>query len=223
MYTEDELLPLSALQHLAYCPRQFALIHIEQIWAENRYTAEGNLMHAKADKGEPERRGNLVTARGLRLHSLTLGLSGIADVVEFHFSETVGCVLSGHSGRWQPYPVEYKRGRPKGKDCDKVQLCAQALCLEEMLGVAIEEGSLFYGKTRRRKLVRFDDGLRQRTLTLSAVLHRLWDEGRTPPGEYAERCENCSLLSLCMPKLSGQGSVGAYLREVFGEPDEGEG
>lgn len=220
VYTEDDLLPISALQHLAYCPRQCALIHLEQVWAENRYTAEGGILHAKADMGKHELRGDLVTARGLRLHSYTLGLSGIADVVEFQRTEQGGCVLPGRPGHWQPYPVEYKRGRPKGSDCDQVQICAQAICLEEMLDVSIEEGSLFYGKTRRRKPVAFDEALRTRTQMLASELHRLWMDGRTPPPEYGVKCENCSLQSHCLPQLPRQSAVEAYLHQAF---DDGDG
>jgi len=219
VYAEDDLLPLSALQHLAYCPRQCALIHLEQVWAENRYTAEGGILHNKADTGKRELRGDLVTTRDLRLHSFTLGLSGIADVVEFQRKEQGGCILQGRFGHWQPYPVEYKRGRPKGGDCDQVQLCAQAICLEEMLDVSIEEGSLFYGKTRRRKSVAFDEALRTRTQMLANELHRLWMDGLTPAPEYGEKCENCSLQSHCLPQLPRQNGVEAYLHRAFDEGD----
>ena len=220
-YQEDQFLPISALQHLVYCPRQFALTHIEQVWADNRYTAEGNALHAKVNSGEHERRGDLITARSLRLHSQALGLSGIADVVEFRYRETGGCPLPGHTGRWQPWPVEYKRGRPKRNDCDMVQLCAQAICLEEMLDVEVGEGSLFYGKTRHRKAVTFDPALRHRTAELAAELHRLWDSRITPPAEYGEKCDHCSLFSLCMPHLGDRKQVSAYLREAFGDEPEG--
>jgi CRISPR-associated exonuclease Cas4 len=169
MYTEDDLLPLSGLQHLAYCPRQFALIHLEQAWADNLYTAEGNILHRRADKAEAETRGGIHIARSLRLQSLALGLAGIADVVEFHrvAEDAPGVELPRLTGRWRPFPVEYKRGRPKANDCDQVQVCAQALCLEEVMGLDIPEGALFYGKTRRRKTVRFDDKLRARTKGLA--------------------------------------------------------
>lgn len=220
VYSEEELLPISALQHLAYCPRQFALIHLEQVWDDNRYTAEGNLLHARANTGKGETRGDLITARSLRLHSFALGVSGIADVVEFHKREKGGCSLSGREGGWQPYPVEYKRGRPKKGDCDQVQLCVQALCLEEMLNISVPEGSLFYGKTRRRKSVVLDQGLRARTRRLAEDLHRLWREGRTPRAEYGAKCDNCSLRARCLPEISSQQDIGAYLQRMF---DEGEG
>ena len=148
MYDEDQLLPISALQHLLFCPRQCVLIHIEQAWVENRLTAEGRIGHEKVDKGGAETRAGRKTVFGLPLRSLRLGLVGKADVVEF---ERDG------DGNWIPFPVEHKHGRPKQKDCDRVQLCAQALCLEEMTGISVPEGALFYGKTRRREDVAFDD------------------------------------------------------------------
>jgi CRISPR-associated exonuclease Cas4 len=169
MYSEDDLLPLSGLQHLAYCPRQFALIHLEQAWADKLFTAEGNLLHRRADQAEAETWGGIHIARSLRLQSLALGLAGIAEAVEFHrvAEDTPGVELPQLAGRWRPYPVEYKRGRQKANDCDHVQVCAQALCLEEVMGLDIPEGALFYGKTRRRKTVRFDDKLRARTKGLA--------------------------------------------------------
>lgn len=215
LYSEDELLPISALQHLAYCPRQYTLIHLEQIWADNRYTTEGNLLHAKADTETREVRGERITARGLRLHSFSLGLSGIADVVEFLQCGAGGCQLPGRPGCWQPLPVEYKRGRPKKSDCDRVQLCAQALCLEEMLDVTIEKGALFYGKTRHRKEVHFDGKLRERVQSLADELHRLWKAGYTPPPEYGEKCRHCSLQSHCLPQLSDHAKVEKYLHLAF--------
>ena len=151
MYSEDELLPLSALQHLLFCERQCALIHIEQAWSENLFTAEGRIMHERVDSGGRESRGAVRLAYGLALHSFRLGLAGKADVVEFH---------RDGAGNWQPFPVEHKRGRAKKENWDRVQLCAQAICLEEMLGTAVPAGALFYGKSRRRQDVVFDAELR---------------------------------------------------------------
>jgi len=150
----DDLIMLSALQHFVFCPRQCALIHIEQLWAENVLTAEGRIMHDKVDTANRESRVNIRIEYGMPMRSLRLGLIGKADVVEFHKMA---------DGRWLPFPVEYKRGKPKMDDCDKVQLCAQAICLEEMLNVVIREGALFYGQTRRREDVVFDDKLRMKT------------------------------------------------------------
>ncbi|MBN1283296.1 MAG: CRISPR-associated protein Cas4 [Proteobacteria bacterium] len=191
-YTESELLPLSALQHLLFCERQCALIHIEQAWAENRFTAEGRILHDNVHERGDETRAGVSIARALPLRSFVLGLSGIADVVEFQ--------REAASGVWQPFPVEYKRGKPKAESCDTVQLCAQAMCLEEMLGVEIPKGALFYGKTRRRLDVVFDDELRKLTTETARRLHELIRGSKTPSPRYDARCEQCSLLDLCMPK-----------------------
>ena len=211
MYSEDDLLPISALQHLAFCERQCALIHIEQQWAENRLTVEGELLHQRVHERETEGRPGLVVARGLRIHSRRLGLSGQADVVEFHASAD-GAPLDGRQGLWRAYPVEYKRGRPKPDRTDEVQLCAQALCLEEMLATNIGAGAIFYGQPRRRREVALDASLRQETEQLAGRLHELIASRRTPAAVYEAKCRNCSLLSLCMPAVAArQASVAAYI------------
>jgi len=183
-----DALAISALQHLLYCERQCALIHVEQVWAENQFTAEGQLLHTKAHDGPDETRAGVRITRGLRVVSEKLGLSGQCDVVEFLADGTV-------------LPIEYKRGKPKAHQADEVQLCAQGLCLEEMLGIHIPEGRLFYGKTRRRTDVRFDSQLRNLTLDTIQRTRSLIESGRTPVAEYqADLCDNCSLLGLCLPK-----------------------
>ena len=221
MYSEDDLLPLSGLQHLAYCPRQFALIHLEQVWADNLFTAEGNVLHSRTDRAEAETRGDVHIARSLRLQSLTLGLAGIADVVEFHRvgEGAPGLMLPRLKGRWRPFPVEYKRGRPKTVDCDEIQVCAQALCLEEMLGLEIPEGALFYGKTRRRKAVRFGGKLRERVRESSEEMHRLWRSGRTPQAVYGPKCDQCSLHDFCMPRTTKKDAA-SYLARMLADPTE---
>ena len=181
-YTEDNLLPLSGLQHLVFCERQWALIHIERQWEENRLTAEGRLMHAKADEGPDETRDGVRHVRGLALRSLRLGISGRADVVEFPNDGS------------PPFPVEYKRGKPKADDCDEVQLCAQARCLEEMLNVSIADGAFYYGKPRRRTPVLFYDELRERTEALAARMQSLYQQQRTPPAIFKKNCKQCSLF-----------------------------
>ena len=210
MYAESDLLSISALQHLQYCERQCALIHIEQTWTENVLTAEGRVMHERAHDGGNETRGTLRIVRGLRLRSLRLGISGQADVVEFHRQG---------DGAWLPFPVEYKRGHPKTNDCDRVQLCAQALCLEEMKGVPIASGALFYGETRRRCDVPFTHELREKTVALCARLHTLIDAGKIPAAEYVNaKCARCSLLETCIPKTAGSGkSVRKWLERQFDE------
>ena len=201
MFTEDDLLPISALQHLAYCPRQWALIHLEQVWSDNRLTAEGSQMHERAHDEEIESRGDLRIARGLRLRSLRLGLVGQVDVIEFHKIDNAenGLILQGVQGFWQPVVIEYKRGRPKIGHEDEVQLCAQCLCLEEMLGVHLSLASFFYGQPRRRYDLILSPELRQETETLIALLHDLTLSGKTPIVDYTPKCRNCSLASTCLP------------------------
>lgn len=208
MFAEDELLPISALQHLLFCERQCALIHIEQVWAENRFTVEGQHLHRKAHEEKGHRRHDLRIARGLALRSLRLGLIGKSDVVEFRPLDEIARGNVGRrrplrkliaSGRWSVVPVEYKRGKPKKDDSDRVQLCAQAICLEEMLGVTVEAGELFYGRQRRRTAVAFDAALRERTALAAAQLHALISSRRTPAARREPKCEQCSLLQICLP------------------------
>ena len=159
-------------------------------------------MHEKADSARFETRGDIRTEYGVPMRSLKLGLIGKADVVEFHRAE---------NGLWTPFPVEYKRGKPKADDCDKVQLCAQAICLEEMLQAEIVAGALFYGRTRRRENVFFDERLRSETEDVAGRVHELIDSGKTPKPEYSKKCEKCSLLALCMPKTCARGTAINYL------------
>jgi CRISPR-associated exonuclease Cas4 len=205
-FEEDDLIMISALQHYVFCPRQCALIHIEQIWSESGLTAEGRLMHEKVHEEGNESRGAVRIARGLPLRSLRLGLVGVADVVEFRKIE---------KDVWQPFPIEYKRGKPKLDHCDAVQLCAQAMCLEEMLNVSIPEGALFYGKTRRWADVVFDEGLRRETEETADKARQLIASGITPAPVYAKRCESCSLIGECMPKkMEKKLSVKRYLQRM---------
>lgn len=203
MYSEEELIPISALQHWAYCPRQCALIHIEQAWTENVFTAQGRGLHEKVHGAETEVRDGIRIVRGLRLHSFALGLVGQADVVEFVPAET-GAALLGIEGFWRPFPVEYKRGKPKLDASDEMQLCAQAICLEEMLGVDITRGALFYGRPRRRKKIVFTETLRLQTQQAAAEVHELFRLGRTPKVAYSKKCPSCSLVKICMPKVTGR-------------------
>lgn len=197
----DDTLPLSALQHLLFCARQCALIHIEQQWAENLLTAEGRLLHEKADSGRHESAVGVRIVRSLPVTIRRLGLSGIADVVEFRNDGS------------PPYPVEYKRGKPKHHDADRVQLCAQALCLEEMLGVTVPAGALFYGETRRREKVEFDAALRELTERLAAELWAMVRSGVTPAPVFSAKCRKCSLIEVCQPRvLCERGSAALFLR-----------
>jgi len=222
MYTEDDLLPISGLQHLAFCERQVALIHIEGLWEENVYTAEGKILHEHAHEEGSEAVGDLRIARALRLRSLRLGLVGVADVVEFHrVDSSVGkssVELPSAQGRWQPFIVEYKRGLPKLDRTDEVQLCAQAMCLEEMLDIQISSSAFFYGKPRRRNIVNLDSSLREETANVANRLHELIDSSKTPVVSYSVKCERCSLIDTCLPKMPrGRGSVENYLRNVLSE------
>ena len=212
-YTEDDLLPLSGLQHLAFCVRQCALIHIEQAWAENLFTAEGRVMHERVHEADRESRGDIRVEYSMPLRSLRLGLIAKADVVEFHRNR------GASGGKWQPFPVEYKRGRPKKDNVDKVQLCAQALCLEEMLGVGVPSGALFYGKTRHRQNVDFDAGLRSETEDTAKRFHALVESGKTPKPVYGKKCDSCSMKHLCLPKTVEKGkSIDHYLMNATSEP-----
>ena len=199
-FSDSDLLPLSALQHFIYCPRQCALIHLEQQWTENRFTAEGRAQHDRVDRPEHETRDGIRYEYAVLLRSLRLGLIGKADVVEFHDDKV--------------YPVEHKRGRPKPTHCDWVQLCAQALCLEEMLGVEIGEGAIFYGLPRRRQPVEFSSELRKETEQATAALHELIQSGKTPPAEYIEKkCAACSLLETCMHQK--RQAVSEYMKRML--------
>lgn len=211
MYDEDDYLMISGLQHFAYCRRQWALIHIEQQWAENERTIDGQLFHKKAhDAGSTEKRGDLIITRGLHIKSATLGVSGICDVVEFHRSDQ-GITLFSFEGRWQPYPVEYKKGEPKENNADAIQLCAQAMCLEEMLLCDIPGGSLFYGQNRRRTYVEFTEELRGQVKSMLTEMHELWKKGYTPKVKPKKGCNACSLKEICVPKLSKSKQVASYI------------
>ena len=212
MYSESELLPLSALQHLQFCKRQCALIHVEQLWIENRFTAEGRIMHDRVDSGSRESRKMVRTEFSVPLRSLELGIVGKADVVEFHKGDT-----DDGKAVWMPFPVEYKRGKPKKDNCDRIQLCAQALCLEEMTGLQVGFGALFYGKTRRRLDVSFEEALRKETTETAFRLHDLIRERITPPPEFSPKCRSCSFVDLCLPdKVDGRHSVDQYLNDLKG-------
>ena len=206
-YSDEDYLLLSGIQHMAFCERQWALIHIEQSWAENVQTLEGKYLHERTD--DPfvdESRKDIRIVRAMPIVSKRLGLRGVADVVEFHrvktFSEGATIGLKKRKGWWKPYPVEYKRGKPKSDDRDEVQLCAQAFALEEMLEVQIDMGFLYYGQTRHRVEVIFSKGLRSRVEELALKMYTMFFEGKTPKGKVGKHCSLCSLSEICQPKLS---------------------
>lgn len=217
MIPEEEYLQLSGLQHFAFCRRQWALIHLETQWKENLRTVEGDLFHRRAhDEQQRERRGDTLILRGLPVVSRSLGISGKCDVVEFHTAPS-GVPLPGEDGLWQPFPVEYKKGAPKASQADEWQLCAQALCLEEMLCCVIPEGALFYGETRRRTAVSFSDDLREQVKAALAEMHQLYRRGHTPRVRRSKSCNACSLKELCLPGLERRGTVAQYLRNAMEE------
>lgn len=219
--SEESTVMLSALQHYLYCPRQCALIHVEGVWSENFLTASGRQLHERVDRRGCETRRDVHLATALRLTSNRLGLVGVADMVEFHRQEAsidmngvcVAVRLPGRSGFWRPFPVEYKRGVPKSHRADEVQLCAQALCLEEMLDVSIGAGALFYGETRRRTDVTFDAELRSLTEDVVAKVHELIRGGETPPPMLTKGCKACSLFDHCRPEdVGGRGSAQRWIK-----------
>ncbi len=206
---EIDTFPLSALQHFSFCPRQCALIHVERLWAENTRTAEGRVLHERAHEAGTESRRDLRIARALPLHSHSLGVHGVADIVEFHRQP---------DGAWRPFPIEYKRGRPKAHSADAIQLCAQALCLEEMLHTSVPAGAIFYGETHRRLDVTFDDVLRTATRDLAARMQATLSSGRTPPPEFEPKCRSCSLFALCQPRLDRH-RASAHLAKLLSAAD----
>lgn len=212
-YREEDFLKLSGLQHFKFCRRQWALIHVENQWAENFRTTDGSLMHKNAhNKGMRESRGDVLITRGMSVFSRTLGVSGECDVLEFHRSET-GFSLSGKPGLWTAYPVEYKRGSSDERGADSLQLCAQAMCLEEMLCCDIPEGALYFGETHRRQIVQFTKDLRESVVAALLEMHELYKKGYTPKVKWTKSCNACSLNELCLPKLMNKRPVTEYLRE----------
>lgn len=213
-YADDELLSLSGIQHFCFCKRQWALIHIERQWEENLRTTEGHFLHERVD--DPffnESRGCTVLSRSFPLVSYILGLYGVADVIEYTRSED-GLPLPGYDGLWRMQPVEYKRGKQKTDERDEVQLCAQAMCLEEMFSIRIEETDFYYNEIRRRVHLKLTDDLRDLVVSLSDEMHDLFKKGITPPTERVRNCKFCSLVNVCVPKLTKKKvSVGTYVKK----------
>jgi len=215
-YDQDDLLPLSGIQHFQFCRRQWALIHVERQWQENLLTAEGRLMHTRANQPEfVEVRDGVITSRAMPVASYRLGLYGVCDVVEFTPSME-GVKLHGREGRYIPVPVEYKHGREKKGECDEVQVCAQAMCLEEMMCVSIPSGRLFYGGTRHRYEVELNARLRDLVEKISAEMHHYFQRGYTPRVKPSKACASCSLKDVCLPVLThGQNSASQYIQHYL--------
>ena len=214
-YTEDEFLLISGIQHFSFCRRQWALIHMEQLWKENLRTVEGKIVHERChDEGFTEKRKDLLTTRGMRVFSRTLGAVGQCDVVEFH-RKADGVRLFGQEGAWQAVPVEYKRGKPKTEDCDRLQLAAQAMCLEEMLGGEVPRAYLFYDEIRRREEVEITEVLRQEAQDVFREMHDYARHGHTPKAKPKKQCQSCSMKELCLPRLPKLLSVDEYYRRAL--------
>jgi CRISPR-associated exonuclease Cas4 len=220
MFEEDDLVPISALQHFLFCDRQAALIHLEQVWVDNALTVEGTHLHESVDSRVPELKRGTLIRRGVTLRSLQLGVTGRADVVEFHPSPggPSGIRLAGEDGLWKAVPVEYKRGRPKAHRADEVQLCAQAICLEEEFATEIDSGALFYWRTRRRQGVRFDQDLRALTEATARSVQRMFAEWRIPVRSRMAKCKHCSLVEVCLPRGRMQSrSSRSYLNGIVAD------
>lgn len=216
-YSEDDFLKLSGIQHFRFCRRQWALIHIENQWADNYFTNDGKVLHKNAhDNTSRESRPDRIITRGVSVFSASLGVSGQCDVLEYHHG-TTGIDIPGKDGLWQPYPVEYKRGSPRIDDADELQLCGQAMCLEEMLCCEIPKGALFYGEIRRRKEIVFNEELRQAVKTTLKEMHVLFRNGHTPKVKPTRSCNACSLQDLCLPSLMKTQSVNVYLSKALKE------
>lgn len=220
-YPEEVLLPVSGLQHFRFCPRQWALIHLEMQWTENRLTAEGRLVHERAhDPGRDEKRGDLIIARGLPVFSYALGVRGVCDVVEFRRDEE-GVPLDGREGRWLPTPVEYKHGSGHAKEADALQLCCQGMCLEDMLCCGVPGGYLYYAATRRREFVAFTEEARRTVKQSAQDMHALYARGRTPRVKPHAGCKSCSLRDSCLPQLGKAPSASGYIARILEEESGG--
>jgi len=205
MYSEDDFIMISALQHYVYCPRQCGLIHVDDVWQENLFTTRGNILHEKVDTDTYETRGNIKTVRGLRIHSFHYGIVGRCDVVEFKEVK----------GKEEVMPVEFKAGEPKENISDKAQLCAQVFCLEEMLNIKILQGVFFYGKIRRRNVVEIDNELRSQTESIINSVREIVSNKKVPSAEYAAKCRNCSIQAICQPKAMNKRKLQNYIKELY--------
>lgn len=219
LFNEDELLPISALQHLLFCERRAALVCMEGLWQDNTSTAEGSVLHDRAHQTETESRNDLRIARGLWLRSLRLGIYGKTDIVEFRLLDNAdkncGITLAGEQGIWRPFPVEYKRGRLREEMSFETQLCAQGMCLEEMLGIEVTSGALYFGLTHRRLEIDFDKTLREQTESAAMRIHEIVKSGVTPKAQPEPKCQFCSLNGLCLPKAAGgRKSVSSYITKM---------
>lgn len=220
IYDDDNILSISGIQHFVFCRRQWALIHLEQQWAENLLTVSGEIMHERAhDNSFTETRNGIITSRGMQVVSYELGIYGVCDVVEFIPSES-GAAIHGKSGRYKIIPVEYKHGEPKETDADILQVAAQALCLENMFCTKIDELNIFYGKTKHRQRIEFSDEIRNRLIEVIDEMHLLYERRYTPRVKQNKNCRACSLKNLCLPRLTKIKSVNKYVSDMLEEKNE---
>lgn len=218
-YEEEDYLLLSGIQHYNFCKRQWALIYIEEQWDDNVHTIMGELLHKKAhDRFSYEKRGDILTVRAMPVSSGKLGVSGECDVVEF-LEDEAGAVLFGRKGTYRPFPVEYKKGRPKAIDADLLQLAAQAMCLEEMFSTPVNNGAIYYGEIRRREPVEINDELREKVRTTLEEMHRLFERRYTPKVRWSKACSACSIKDICLPKLGKAASAKSYIEHALKEQD----
>jgi CRISPR-associated exonuclease Cas4 len=221
-YDEDDMLMLSGIQHFMFCQRQWALIHIEQQWSENKLTTEGNILHTNVDNPFYRiKNGETITLRSIHIASKRLGLYGITDAVELRASETEknAIRITSYPGFWNLYPIEYKKGHSKPDERDEVQLAAQVICLEEMNKIEIKEAALYYNETKRREKICINNHLRDLTYKCANEMHELYKKGKTPPAEKKVSCRNCSLIDLCLPTLNKRKDVKEYLKENLGNEE----
>lgn len=215
MYSDDDMLMLSGIQHFRFCPRQWALIHIEQQWTDNRLTIEGQILHRHVD--DPfyrQKCGDFITLRAVNVASHELGLYGISDAIELQPSYSSDNTISHpkYPGRWKPIVIEYKHGKPKKNEIDEVQLAAQTMCIEEMYGIHIQQGAFFYGELRRRISIDITDSLRDTVKQCASQMHSMFADAIIPQAEYGKHCDKCSLKDICMPNADkATKSVNAYL------------
>lgn len=220
MYSDDDMLMLSGIQHFRFCPRQWALIHIEQQWADNQLTAEGTIQHKRVD--DPfyrQKCGDYISLRSVNIASHKLGLYGRTDVVELHPTDDAANSIQHpkYVGLWRPYPVEYKHGRPKRNEVDEVQLAAQAMCLEEQYGINIPYGAFFYAETRQRVEVNISDELRSIVIGCAEKMHEIFQAGQLPPINKGKYCDKCSLKDICLPQMAECTKVSYYLDKYLHE------
>ena len=214
MYAEDDMLMLSGIQHFMFCPRQWALIHMEQEWADNKLTVEGHILHKNVDNQlYRQKNGDTITLRSVHIASRQLGLYGISDAVELLPSDSAEDAIrhDRYPGLWRPYPVEYKRGHSKPNECDEVQLAAQVICLEEMYGINIPHAALYYNEVKHREVISITDSLRQLTQQCADRMHETYKSQQLPPASKQKFCRRCSLQDICMPEVSECARASSYL------------